>query len=234
MSATAHLVRALSRFRAGRNVFNPWADVDPLLDISNEAPRIRARNLTAYLDERMRSARLLLLAEAAGYRGCHVSGLPMTSERLLLGFGRPAIDPDAIFRGKKTRLTRPDSTLGGKQGVTEPTASTVWGTLLGAGIDPRSFVLWNTFPFHPHQPGRPHSNRAPSRSELEGAHEFLPQLLALFVGDPMVVAVGRIAQRASETIGISCFPVRHPSQGGASVFRAEVLRLLRNQAAGKR
>ena len=30
MSATAHLVRALSRFPAKNNVFNPWADVDPL------------------------------------------------------------------------------------------------------------------------------------------------------------------------------------------------------------
>jgi uracil-DNA glycosylase len=47
---------------------------------------VRRERLRAYLDERSTS-RLLLVGEAAGYRGARVSGLPFTSERQLTGRG---------------------------------------------------------------------------------------------------------------------------------------------------
>src|SRR5437762_4840122 len=44
------------------------------------------RRLAAYLDAH-RDARVLLVGEAAGYRGARVSGIPFTSERQLTGSG---------------------------------------------------------------------------------------------------------------------------------------------------
>lgn len=46
----------------------------------------RRRRLRDYLEERQ-SATLLLVGEAAGYRGARISGIPFTSERLLTGSG---------------------------------------------------------------------------------------------------------------------------------------------------
>jgi uracil-DNA glycosylase len=47
---------------------------------------LRRARLRVYLEER-RSSRLLLVGEAAGYRGARVSGIPFTSERQLTGTG---------------------------------------------------------------------------------------------------------------------------------------------------
>jgi uracil-DNA glycosylase len=59
------------------------------------APLLRAR-LEHYLDEHG-DARLLLVGEAAGFRGARVSGLPFTSERQLTGVG-PAEPTATVVR----------------------------------------------------------------------------------------------------------------------------------------
>jgi len=81
------------------------------------APLLRGR-LEDYLDERA-AARVVLVAEAPGYRGTRVSGIPLTSERQLSGAG-PA----------------------------EATATIVHRVLaeLGATDD---VLLWNVVPTHP-------------------------------------------------------------------------------------
>jgi uracil-DNA glycosylase len=47
---------------------------------------LRRRRLRDYLEQHV-DARLLLVGEAAGYRGARVSGIPFTSERQLTGSG---------------------------------------------------------------------------------------------------------------------------------------------------
>ncbi len=51
-----------------------------------EGAELRRRRLCEYLEARG-VARLLLVGEAAGYRGARVSGIPFTSERQLTGAG---------------------------------------------------------------------------------------------------------------------------------------------------
>src|SRR4051812_3420892 len=65
-------------------VFNPWWQIDDENDLSANCPAIRRKHLTAYFRERLGNARLAIVGEALGYRGGHFSGIPMTSERMLL------------------------------------------------------------------------------------------------------------------------------------------------------
>jgi uracil-DNA glycosylase len=107
----------------------------------------RRRRLDDYLSARS-EAQLLLVGEAAGYRGARVSGVPFTSERQLTGTG-PA----------------------------EATATIVHRVLAELGIE-EDVLLWNVVPTHPHRPGRPDSNRRPHAAEIEASRPFLESLAA--------------------------------------------------------
>ena len=78
----------------------------------------RRERLLAYLLERQ-DAPLLLVGEAAGYRGARVSGIPFTSERQLTG-----------------------------RGPAEATATIVRRTLAELGLE-REVLCWNVVPTHP-------------------------------------------------------------------------------------
>jgi uracil-DNA glycosylase family 4 len=103
------LVAELASARIGAT-FNQYAE-------GSRAPLLRKR-LTAYLEERT-EARVLLVGEAAGYRGARVSGIPFTSERQLTGSG-PA----------------------------EATATVVHRVLAELGLE-EDVLLWNVVPTHP-------------------------------------------------------------------------------------
>ena len=79
-----NFVRLLRASPSGA-VFNPWWQIDQENDIGRIAPIIRRQQLRAYVQERLGRAKLVVIGEALGYRGGHFSGIPMTSERLLLG-----------------------------------------------------------------------------------------------------------------------------------------------------
>jgi len=207
---------------AAPNVFNPWAAFDAAHDAAHDAPEIRARQLGAYLAERRADARLLLIAEAAGYQGAKFSGIAMTSERILLGhLAQKGVQPEAVIRAPIERSSQPALK---PLGFNEPTATVVWGTLLGAGVDPRAWVNWNAFAFHPHRPAEPLSNRTPTRAELEAGQPILRAFLDLFARY-QVVALGRQAAHTLTLLGVPHRAVRHPSMGGATRFRAEILEI---------
>jgi uracil-DNA glycosylase len=93
-------LRSLKRSPSGA-VFNPWWQVDSENDAAQNAPAIRRKQLRAYLQQRLGKARLAIIGEALGYRGGHFSGIPMTSERLLLGKQKHVVA--ALYSSRRSR-----------------------------------------------------------------------------------------------------------------------------------
>ncbi len=186
-------------------VFNPWRDIDSGTDLAADAALHRIQRLRAHLSG---AIRYVLIGEAAGYQGCKVSGIPFTSERLILEAQIPRI---AVPGGRLTARARPWS---------EPSATTVWKTLHALGIASET-ALWNAYPWHPHKPGLLHSNRTPSRTERQSGVAVLEALLGLFP-QARVFAVGRNAESSLAELGISATALRHPSMGGAMEFARQL------------
>ena len=195
------------------DVFNPWTDVDPM-DVSIGAPATRLERLRAHFAVR---PAVVLCGEAPGFQGCRVSGIPFTSEALLCEGAIPRCETSA----RLTTRPRPWS---------EPSARIVWKALYEFGIAERT-VLWNTFAFHPHRPGEPYTNRTPRSDEIEAGIEILRAVLGHFEAQgAAVVAVGRVAERTLQRLGIAVrAQVQHPAYGGAPKFRAGLASLVRGQ-----
>jgi len=202
-------------------VFNPWWQVDEQNDIGRNAPAIRRKQLRAYLQQRLRTATLAVIGEAVGYRGGHFSGIPMTSERLLLGRSKKVqVKPNAFFSDIKSRRTSNPKKCA--DGFSEPTATIVWGTFLRLGLKPDQFVLWNAFPWHSFDSRRGMlSNRMPNKSEQAAGLPVLKAFLELFPCD-RVVALGKIAAAQLEGLNVNAHCIRHPASGGAKLFRQQI------------
>ena len=212
------------------NVFNPWRDYDPDTEIGPKAPEIRRENLRRYLELRQH-AHYLFIAEALGYQGGHFSGVAITSERILLGQHK-AVRPASVLGAWDYRRTSSPASaqLNATQkakGFNEPTDTVVWSTLQQHGLAAFDVVLWNIFPWHPHKEGKLLTNRTPSTSELDVGVEYAKMLLEL-VPSMQIVAIGQKAADTLSRYGIECRAVRHPSMGGAELFRAQVAELFKN------
>ena len=211
-------IATLAAFSRPR-VCNPWADFDRTNDFGPEAPAIRRDYLRRYLTERIGRARVLLIAEAAGYQGAKFSGIAMTSERQLTA--SPATGSD-FFEGPKRRTSRETVR---PAGFTEPTATIVWGRMREAGLAGREWVNWNTFAWHP-QGATALKNRTPSPDEFKAGLPVLKSFLALFPRVP-VVAVGEKARGILAELDVPVVgAVRHPANGGATAFREGISKLL--------
>jgi uracil-DNA glycosylase len=225
-----HLVQTMSRKRLDKvlrllkaspsgAVFNPWWQIDEENDIGPHSPAIRRKHLAVYFHERLGKARLAIAGEALGYRGGHFSGIPMTSERMLLR------KQQHIVVGIKPRRTSKPSVC--PDGFSEPTATIVWGALLKIGVLPDEFVLWNAFAWHSFDPRRGLlSNRMPNKSEQLSGRPVLSAFLELFPCE-QIVALGKIAAAQLEQLGINARCVRHPASGGAKLFRQQIAKIVR-------
>jgi hypothetical protein len=205
-------------------VFNPWREVDEQNDIGRNGPAIRRNQLRAYLQKRLGNANFAIIGEALGYRGGHFSGIPMTSERMLLGGSKKVqLRPNDFFSDLKPRRTSKPSVCA--SGFSEPTATIVWGALLKVGVMPHEFVLWNAFPWHSFDPRRGLlSNRMPNKSEQLSGRPVLKAFLELFPCDT-IVALGQIAAAQLEQVGFNVHCVRHPASGGAKLFRQQIQKI---------
>jgi hypothetical protein len=198
---------ALSKLPSLPNCFDPWrsANAD---DSADNSPARRIAHLRAHAARP--DLRLVLIGEAAGYQGCRVSGIAFTSEALLIDGQIPAI-------ATTPRLsTRPKP-------WSEPSARVVWRTLYQQQLADTTF-LWNAFPLHPHEPGKPHSNRTPTRAELAAGEPVLAALRRA-LPDALLAAVGNKASEALTRLGYAHEALRHPAYGGVTEFVAGVARL---------
>jgi len=204
------LIRDLSQTRLSADAFNEYAP-------GNANNAIRRANLRLYLSAMAaRAPRTLLLMEAPGYRGCRLTGVPVTSRKVLLE-GLPALEifgADAGYRDV--------ADAGFERVYGEQSATIVWAALSQLRALP---VIWNTFPFHPHKAGRPLSNRKPRRTETELGAAFLLRLLATWRFQ-QVIAVGNVAYETLGALGIDCRKLRHPAHGGKNDFVAGLGALL--------
>jgi len=242
-------IRRLQEYCAPQ-VFNPWADCAPGLDVGADAPLLRAANLRRYLELRV-GARYVFIAEALGYQGGHFSGMAMTSERILLGF-HLGVRPQEVL-GEDWRYARTSDPVSPllkrtqrEQGFNEPTATVMWGVLREHGVSCFDAVLWNIFPWHPYKGGEDArqkfapsgvgngrvlpaarellTNRTPTSAELDVGIVFARELLAL-LPRAEVVAIGQKAAATLRRYGVECKTVPHPSMGGANRFKAAVAEL---------
>ncbi|MBN1311743.1 MAG: uracil-DNA glycosylase [Anaerolineae bacterium] len=196
----ACLVDSLAALPGSEGLFNPYAPQ------GGPGAAIRRENLLHYLvDMEKRRPHMLLLFEAPGYRGCALSGIPVTSERIML----KGIDKWGLF-GTGYRATSDHP-----QGVAEMTATILWNVLDEHVA--HSPLIWNTVPLHPHRPGQAQSNRSPRKHEEKLGLPFIEMLVELFEFE-IIGAVGRVAQRALNGMGYQAVPLRHPSQGGKEEF----------------
>jgi len=196
------LLNALTNFTSP-GVFNPWSSRDES-DCAGLGHDGRKRRLLKHFDC---DPIMILIGEAPGYLGCRFSGVPFTSEKLILG-------------GKIPRVTEPRRLTTPELPFSERSATAVWSVLDELGIADR-VVMWNAFAWHPHEAGNPYSNRTPSRAELDAGLPILCGVLKMFSGVP-VVPVGRKAEKALMDLGVEALPwVIHPSRR-PSLFREQL------------
>lgn len=208
--AISAFVGALARCSVTTGAHNQYAG-------RSRGALLRRENLERYLRQMaLREPTMILVGEAPSHRGCRLTGIPFMSETLMLR----GIEEAGLF-GESRGYAK--ATAGALRS-TEASATIVWETIRSLRPTP---LLWNAFPFHPHRPDEPRSNRAPSAGELEIGKRFVVELVELFEIE-QVVAVGNRARDSLTSLGIGHTHVRHPSMGGKREFAAGIARLCKN------
>lgn len=149
-------VDKLSKVDSTHNMYNPYTDP------------IRANNLLIYLTYlQSHKPKHILIGEAPGHGGCRWTGIPFTDEYRLTEEGSNGCLP-LLQDGYRIVSDKPHK---------EQSATFIWNVLSEKAYYP---VLWNVFPFHPHNPGDDNSNRTPTPDEVDKNKYVLTDLLSLF------------------------------------------------------
>lgn len=206
-------VASLAWSGCGPDLYNQYAE-------TSASNALRRANLRRYLcDMEARRPEALLLFEAPGYRGCRLTGIPVTSRRVLL----EGVPGPGLFGRERGYEDVPEPGFERIQG--EQSATILWRALADLGVAP---LIWNSVPFHPHRAGRMLSNRPPRAAELAQGRDFLREMLARF-RPRTLVAVGRSAQGSLTALGLEHHALRHPAHGGSGEFVAGLRALCEEQ-----
>ena len=175
---------------------------------SKEA-EIRRENLKFYLYKMKRlDPQYIFIGEAPGRWGCFLTGVPFTDEFTIAN--------NPFFKGECKLISEiiPHQ---------EATASVVWGCLNRIKRE-KYPLMWNIYPFHPSNADsncslpEERGNRAPSRKECDLGKDILKRLLSVF-NIQYYYAVGCKSRDKLESEYNDIQYIRHPSRGGANLFR---------------
>lgn len=183
-------------------VFNPYADTCEVFDRA-DAASTRRRNLRTYLAAiEAQGAETIWMGRDLGYRGGRRTGLALTDEYHLTEV--PLLFPGAVV----ARATKGSA-------IAERTAGEIWSALRRLRCRP---LLWNVFPFHPHDRNTPLSNRRFTAGELDAVDDLNATLFA-WLRIRRVVCIGQDAAEYARRFCDDVVVVRHPSYGGVADFR---------------
>lgn len=206
MTPTA-FVKALAEFSLD-NVFNPYADTCAVHDRAGAAA-LRRKNLRSYLQAVSDlGTDTIWMGRDLGYRGGRRTGLALTDEYHLHEMTRvyPGCESQQVTQGPA---------------IAERTAAEIWAILKAIDVPP---LLWNVFPFHPHEPGNPFTNRKFTAKELALVDELNNELFS-WLRIRKIIAIGQDAGHYAARFGLPVETIRHPSYGGVRDFRAGMSKL---------
>ena len=169
-----------------------------------------ANNLKLYLNNiYTRKPEHIFIGESPGYRGCRITGIPFTSEYILVN--------NKLFGVNNGYKIVNENNL-----HKENTATIIWQYFEKSKLVP---FFWNAFPFHPHKIENTESNRKPSRHELDIGKMCLKKLTTIF-NVRHFVSIGKIANKILNETNIDNICIRHPSNGGKNDFILGMNKLL--------
>jgi hypothetical protein len=193
-------IDSLTQF-SGTNLFNPWRDVSDA-DAGDHMPAVRRRLLAQHLD--CPSPRAIFVNDTNNFYGSRQTGVPMTSEYLILN-GRI---PRLYYNERMT------NTPGMSH---DPAAGTFWQFLNRSTIADQT-LCWDLLPFQPFRPSTG-LNRTPEREEYDAGYIWLQQLLIAHEGVPVVAIGARVRDMMRRYKLHADYFVRHPSRGGINDAR---------------
>lgn len=153
----------------------------------------------------------MLIAEAPGYSGCNITGIPFTTVKIL------EEKPHRIFKELNGKLYKGEH-------FSDISGAIIWEYLKDKEKLP---LFWNSFPFHPYKKYKKLSNRKPSTPEIKEGIGYIEDLIQIF--KPKTIAsLGRYGQLSLQKI----YPdkdikyIRHPSYGGKDGFIEGINKLI--------
>ncbi|WP_083839137.1 uracil-DNA glycosylase [Bradyrhizobium sp. STM 3809] len=200
MNAATRFVTSV-RGLAFENVFNPYADSCPVHD-KVDASAVRYSTFRSIFEAAaLGGIHSLWVGRDLGYRGGRRTGLALTDDAHVTAHAaRWGIQAERCTKGAP---------------VKERTAALAWSILDEVELP---VFLWNVFPFHPHEPGRPFTNRSHRASERAVGEEILRELLEILRPERVVALGNDAASCVARLAPKECVRVRHPSYGGQADF----------------
>jgi len=160
-------------------------------------------NLKLYLQFLLENKHdVILIGEAPGYRGCKITGIPFSSGNIIKE------SKHKMFQELRNKIKI-------RQVIAENTAKIFWDFIENKNLP----ILWNAFPFHPHEKFKPNTNRKPTKSEIKEGEKYLLMIYELFK-PKKICSLGKVGEAILKNI----FPdkeiiyIRHPSYGGKAEF----------------